>query len=95
MENISLNTSIDAGLPNIEAAWDRSNRNIVRYNDDSFEGAFSVRLKDANYKVFVDSGGSYSGGSLIFDASLSNPEIYGNSSTVTPLSLSCVHIMKY
>ena len=31
---------------------------------------------------------------IIFDASLSNP-IYGNSSTVTPLSLSSTFIIKY
>ena len=32
---------------------------------------------------------------LVFDASLSNPEIYGNSETVTPLSQSTLLCMKY
>lgn len=77
-----LGKSYNAGLPNITGNWNRaSDRNIIG-RDDNLTGAF-IKTQIGTYKTFGDSSGSYLGGDLTFNASLSNP-IYGNSDTVQP-----------
>lgn len=55
-------------------------------------GCFKRGTETYSACATTDSQKSYD---LAFDASLSNPEIYGNSETVTPLSQSTLLCMKY
>ena len=55
-------------------------------------GCFKRGTKTYPACATTDSQKSYD---LAFDASLSNPEIYGNSETVTPMSLTTFMLIKY
>lgn len=83
-----LGSSVEAGICNIVGTAEFTD---IRQSQ-SFTGAF--------YAYAMGSGAAEGGGSssnrpdLGFDASLSN-EIYGNSDTVTPLSLSILFCIKY
>ena len=78
----NLGMTVGAGLPNITGNWNRSKRRNVITSVDTLTGAFTKTQK-GTYLTFGDSGSSYSGGDLTFDASRSN-SIYGNSNTVQP-----------
>ena len=57
-------------------------------------GAIKTSLK-AQKKDATSQGKYWAESTFVFDASLANPEIYGNSETVTPLSQSTLLCMKY
>jgi hypothetical protein len=66
-------------LPNIKGNWNRSSsRNIVS-TSDTLTGAF-YKTQKGTYFTFGDSGNTYSGGDLSFDASLSSPTYQDNAS---------------
>lgn len=83
-----LGSSVEAGICNVVGTAQFTDIKGTR----DFTGAF--------YAYATGSGAAEGGGSssnrpdLGFDASLSN-EIYGNSDTVTPLSLSILFCIKY
>ena len=81
---------MDAGLPNITGSIDRGL--CVISSRTATLGAFVRKYVSHNYAA---SGKGGAGCYLDFDASLSNPGIYGNSGTVTPLSQSTLYILKY
>ena len=81
--------SVEAGLPNITAG-------IISY-ENAFYGAYgalsaSGRNGAANYHREGSTNNMI--GPIKFNASKSNP-VYGNSKTVTPLSLSCTVLIRY
>lgn len=82
-------TSVEAGLPNITGKIE----NIAGYSGLQ---AYGLIIMDAsNFTQNIVNGGANVGGiNLNIDASR-NSAIYGASSTVTPLSLSCMIIVKY
>ena len=73
-------TTVEAGLPNIEATWTNDNRPESGYHTDG-TGAVSATSRAA--WGFAGGGASSTSWDMTFDASLSNP-IYGNSDTVQP-----------
>lgn len=78
---------IEAGLPNITGDLGHaSSNNGINYNE---QGALFWQYKNYDYPVNAVNNTAHNYGAQIsFDASLSNP-IYGNSSTVQPLSIQC------
>ena len=87
-----------AGLPNIRGTLGNIyNRNIeARYSGfETYTGAFTSNTRTAKIGYFTNTADGTSGAAVVnFNASSSNP-IYGKSTTVTPLSLSAILIIKY
>jgi hypothetical protein len=73
-------TTVEAGLPNIEATWTNDNRPDSTYHTDG-TGAVSATSREA--WGFAGGGASSTSWDMTFDASDSN-SIYGNSDTVQP-----------
>ena len=83
---------MSAGLPNI-TGFSRLRASILNRTEN--DGALSVDVGvGSTSNAATSSGSSKKGDNLVFNASSSNT-IYGNSSTVTPKSLSCTIILKY
>ena len=80
--------SVEAGLPNVTGEAGP----IIIYNGGWYVGALSLIGVIKNQQG--TSGNQQGGGNINFDASRSSA-IYGDSNTVTPLSLSTVMLMKY
>lgn len=85
-------------MPNISGALG----NIYTRNTEAkysgfktYSGAFTSNKKTAKIGYFNNTADGTSGAAVVnFNASSSNP-IYGKSTTVTPLSLSAILIIKY
>ena len=77
---------MEAGLPNIEGKI----KNVWKAIE-THEGCFKRESGTSNASALGRSASS----NVIFDASLYNPEIYGNSNTVTPKSLTTSLLIKY
>ena len=73
-----------AGLPNILGSGGNTDKN-------NFSGAiYGDSSKSNGFDGFLNSKGAH----IYFDASKSN-DLYGKSSTVTPLSRKCKYFIKY
>lgn len=84
MDLTHLGEAVEAGLPNITGKI--IGREIIS-NDKLLDlGALYTESNDKQYYGTMNNTGSNFGGTLLFDASRSNP-IYGNSTTVQPESV--------
>ena len=95
----SAGTTIEAGLPNITGKWwTQWNNQVKGFHGLTAEGAFYNSYSETSSRpgriTAEDSSNAGTKGYPWFDASRSNP-IYGNSDTVTPLSLSAKFFIKY
>ena len=87
-----------AGLPNIGGALG----NIYKRNTEAmysgfvtYTGVFTINTRTAKVGYFTNTTNGTGGAAVVnFNASSSN-SIYGKSTTVTPLSLSAILIIKY
>lgn len=80
--------SLEAGLPNVKGYFSTVSNNRTGgagYQEKNYSG---------DYFDYHDGGGWGYERDMGIDASKSN-SIYGASTTVTPLSLSCIQIIKY
>lgn len=85
-----LSISIDAGLPNITGST-----SFLKFGTgQGTNGAIKTSLK-AQKKDATSPGKYWAESNFVFDASLLNPEIYGDSDTVIPKSLTTFILMKY
>ena len=86
-------TSISAGLPNITG---EAKFAVNKYSDTTYADNSAIYVTGGSYNMMVGGSGIlHPNAALYFDASRSNNLIYGNSTTVTPLSLSAILIIKY
>ena len=81
----AVNTSINAGLPNITGWWRQTRTNGV-----AASGAISYW---SEYGISSSYSGSYNGMVMYFNAAWSSP-IYGNSNTVQPPALAVAFYIK-
>lgn len=81
--------SVGAGLPNIKGNYYAHAFSVWMSSENELFTAYNSYSK---YPPSIQSGTGYS--TATFDAAKANG-IYGNSNTVTPLSMSCVFIQKY
>ena len=82
---------MSAGLPNITGSASMKGHTGMVLNP-VVSGSFKRGTKTYTACATTASQTSYD---LVFDASLYNPEIYGNSETVTPLSQTTNFLIKY
>ena len=87
-----------AGIPNIDGTLGSIYTRNTEANYSGFKtytGAFTSNTKTAKIGYFHDTANGTSGATVVnFNASSSN-SIYGNSTTVTPLSESCIFCISY
>ena len=81
---------IGAGLPNITGYFANGYRGVF----SKFSGAFSITSAWVKFKDWEGEGLVWNYDGADFNASRESI-IYGNSSTVTPLSLSSIFVIKY
>ena len=81
---------LSEGLPNITGSITKFNS--INSKDES--GGALTATKMSSITWYTDGGAYHSVMTIELDASLSN-SVYGNSSTVTPKSTSCMLILKY
>ena len=89
--NSTSSISVEAGLPNITGGFRPHGGNLLSVTDLS--GAFSARPNGVSVTGISGRTGTGNTGAN-FNASKSN-SIYGNSDTVTPLSLTTKIVLKY
>ena len=85
-----LRVRIGAGLPNITGYFANGYRGVFSI----FGGAFSITSAWVKFKDWGGEGSAWNYDGADFNASRASV-VYGNSSTVTPLSLSSILVIKY
>ena len=89
-----LNTSVSAGLPNITGEHNISGSRGILASSPDISGCF-IHGSSLGKGSYGKGGDSPAMNHIGFDASCSNSEIYGKSSTVTPKSLTTTLLIKY
>ena len=84
--------SISAGLPNITG---EAKNAVTKYSDTTYADNSAIYVTGGSYNVSVGGGALHPNAALYFDASRSNNLIYGNSTRVTPESVTVLILIKY
>ena len=84
---------LSAGLPNITG---EAKYAVNKYSETTYADNSAIYVTGGSYNMMVGGSGSlHPNAALYFDASRSNNLIYGNSTTVTPESLTVLILIKY